>query len=66
MMDEAVGNLTCTLNTYGYNDNTYLIITSDNGGDPSAIGSSYPYKGDHASDPCIHPSLSSPQSNSKP
>ena len=45
MMDEAIANLTCTLNTYGYNDNTYLIITSDNGGDPSAIGSSYPYKG---------------------
>ena len=48
MMDEAIGNLTCTLNTYGYNENTYLIITSDNGGDPSAVGSSYPYKGDHS------------------
>jgi arylsulfatase I/J len=54
MMDEAIGNLTCTLNTYGYNENTYLIITSDNGGDPSAIGSSYPYKGDQSFLPFLH------------
>jgi len=32
MLDEAVANLTCSLNNYGYNDNTYLIIASDNGG----------------------------------
>ena len=32
LIDEAVANLTCSLNNYGYNDNTYLIIASDNGG----------------------------------
>ena len=32
MLDEAIANLTCSLNNYGYNENTYLIIASDNGG----------------------------------
>ena len=27
-----MANLTCSLNNYGYNENTYLIIASDNGG----------------------------------
>ena len=45
MLDEAVANLTCSLNNYGYSDNTYLILASDNGGDPSGYGSSYPFKG---------------------
>ena len=40
----AVPSLHCP-DRYGFNDNTYLIIASDNGGDPSAKGSSYPYKG---------------------
>lgn len=31
MMDEAIANLTCTLDEYGLSDNTILIISGDNG-----------------------------------
>jgi len=48
MMDEAIANLTCTLETYGFSDNTILIISGDNGGEPTIEGSSYPYKGHKA------------------
>jgi len=49
MLDEAVANLTCTLDKYGFSDNTYLILASDNGGDKSGVGSSYPFKGQKGS-----------------
>ena len=49
MVDEAVANLTCTLNNNGFSDNTYLIVVSDNGGDKSGAGSSYPFKGQKGS-----------------
>ena len=49
MVDEAVANLTCTLDKYGYSDNTYLIVASDNGGDKSGVGSSYPFHGQKGS-----------------
>lgn len=31
MMDEAIANLTCTLERYGFAENTLMIITGDNG-----------------------------------
>ena len=49
MLDEAVANLTCALNKYGFGDNTYLIVVSDNGGDKTGVGSSYPFKGQKGS-----------------
>jgi arylsulfatase A-like enzyme len=49
MLDEAVANLTCALNKYGFGDNTYLIVASDNGGDKTGLGSSYPFKGQKGS-----------------
>ena len=91
MLDEAIANLTCTLNQYGFGkiliavtelwskfhrfkqsylnpvntvmytysyptpqwistgDNTILIIASDNGGDKTGVGSSYPFKGQKGS-----------------
>lgn len=45
ILDEALTNLTCTLNTYGYNDNTLIVVISDNGGEKTFAGNSYPYKG---------------------
>ena len=34
---------------FGFGDNTYLIVASDNGGDKTGVGSSYPYKGQKGS-----------------
>jgi arylsulfatase B len=45
MLDEAVANLTCSLKANGMNDNSILVIASDNGGDPLISGSSYPFRG---------------------
>ena len=45
MLDEAVGNLTCALKKYGMADNTILILVSDNGGEPTVPGNSYPFIG---------------------
>lgn len=45
MLDEAIANLTCTLETYGMSNNTVLIIAGDNGGDNVISGTSYPFKG---------------------
>jgi arylsulfatase A-like enzyme len=45
MMDEAIANLTCTLEKYGYADNTIMIIAGDNGGEPTGKGNSIPFRG---------------------
>jgi arylsulfatase A-like enzyme len=45
MMDEAIANLTCTLNRVGFADNTILIIAGDNGAHEDIPGGNYPYKG---------------------
>jgi len=52
MMDEVLANLTCALETYGFANNTVLVIAGDNGGETSQQGSttklsgnSYPFRG---------------------
>lgn len=45
MMDEAIANLTCSLEKYGMSDNTIMIIAGDNGNEKTIPGGSYPYKG---------------------
>ena len=50
MLDEAIANLTCTLEANGMKNNTLIVITSDNGGDAAIRGNNYPFlgsKGDH-------------------
>jgi arylsulfatase A-like enzyme len=50
MIDEAIANLTCAIESYGLANNTVMIIVSDNGGSEDVIGNNYPYqgsKGDH-------------------
>lgn len=49
MLDEAVANLTCALETYGMADNTILVLVSDNGGEQSVAGNSYPFIGNKGS-----------------
>jgi arylsulfatase A-like enzyme len=48
MMDEAIANLTCALEKYGFSDNTVLIIAGDNGGESAISGSNYPFRGSKA------------------
>jgi arylsulfatase A-like enzyme len=45
MVDEAIANLTCTLNNLGLAEKTILIISSDNGGVNTMEGNSYPFRG---------------------
>lgn len=45
MVDEAIANLTCTLEKYGFNNNTVLIISGDNGGEYHINGNSFPFNG---------------------
>lgn len=45
MLDEAIANLTCSLNTHGLAENTIMILASDNGGEGTISGNSYPFKG---------------------
>lgn len=52
MMDEAVANLTCTLEANGFANNTILVISSDNGAENFSpvntgliTGQSYPFRG---------------------
>jgi len=45
VLDEAVGNLTTTLQRLGYLDNTLIVFTSDNGGATYASGRNFPLRG---------------------
>lgn len=45
MMDEAIANLTCTLKALNRYENTIMLIVSDNGGEGTNPGNSYPFKG---------------------
>ena len=45
MLDEAIANLTCAMETYGFVDNTILIVVSDNGGESNLLGANYPFRG---------------------
>ena len=49
MLDEAIGNLTCALETYGMAKNTVLVVVSDNGGEQSVPGNSLPFIGSKGS-----------------
>lgn len=49
MADEAIANLTCALNKYGFGSNTILIISGDNGGESHMTGSCYPFRGSKGS-----------------
>jgi arylsulfatase A-like enzyme len=49
MMDEVIANLTCTLREHDMRENTYLIISGDNGGEGTIPGNAYPYRGQKGS-----------------
>ena len=45
MLDEIVANITCKLKAKQMAEDTILVIVSDNGGERTIAGNSYPYKG---------------------
>ncbi|KAK7098549.1 arylsulfatase B-like [Littorina saxatilis] len=45
ILDEAIGNITQTLEAEGYMDNALVIFTTDNGGPVWAAGYNYPLRG---------------------
>ena len=46
LLDEAVANITCTLEAHDMSENTVLIVASDNGGAKTATaGTNVPYRG---------------------
>ena len=49
MLDEAIANLTCAMETYGFVDNTIMIVVSDNGGESTIQGNNYPFRGSKGS-----------------
>ena len=44
-MDESVKNITQTYRELGILDDTLIVLSSDNGGEPGAGGSNYPLRG---------------------
>ncbi|KAM3671845.1 arylsulfatase J [Ammospiza maritima maritima] len=44
-LDEAINNVTLALRKYGYYENSIIIYSSDNGGQPMAGGSNWPLRG---------------------
>jgi len=49
MLDEAIANLTCKIESVGMGDNTILVVVSDNGGEASVHGNNYPMRGSKGS-----------------
>ena len=47
-LDEGIGNITTTLTSKGYLDNTTIIFTTDNGGQTSHGSSNWPLRGNKA------------------
>ena len=45
LLDEAIANLSCSLTSSGLADNTILMLLSDNGGEKTIVGNSYPLRG---------------------
>ena len=49
MLDDAIANLTCALELNGMADNTVMVLVSDNGGEATVNGNSYPFRGNKGS-----------------
>lgn len=49
MLDEALSNLTCTLEAFNMLENTLMIVVSDNGGESTVDGNSFPFRGNKGS-----------------